>query len=103
MEIGYRNDYGAPADALLIVVDGYDKFFACKVPAGRDEIFVGQLAPGVHDVDVVFSFGGFGKGGRATYPLAVKAGKDASLTVVLDRDDHEQMNAHFESKRPPGP
>ena len=96
LRVSYRNDNGRPADALLIAVDGAPVYLRCTAPEGRAEVFVGLLAPGVHHVDAVYNFGP-GRVGRTPYALKLKPGSNLSITVVLDRDEHEHPTADFES------
>jgi hypothetical protein len=96
--VSYRNDYGRSARALLIAIDGVPAFLECEVPEGPGEVFLGLLEPGLHYVDVVFNFGP-GRVGRAPHAVNVNQGKDSLLTIVIDRDDHEHPDAHFEPKQ----
>ena len=98
LRVSYRNEYGHPADALLIAVDGAAKHLGCAAPEDRGEVFVGPLAPGVHYVDAVYNFGP-GRVGRTPYAFRMKSGRDLTITIVLDRDEHEHPTAHFESTR----
>ncbi len=97
VRLNYRNDYGRSARALLFAVDGVAVKLTCEVPEGAGEVFVGPLEPGAHYFDVVFNFGS-GRVGRSPHLFKVKHGVQIGLTVVLDRDDHEQPQAHVESK-----
>jgi hypothetical protein len=96
LRVSYRNDYGHPADALLIAVDGAPMYLRCAAPERRGEVFVGPLAPGVHHVDAVYNFGP-GRVGRTPHQLKLKPGSNLSITVVLARDDHEHPTADFET------
>lgn len=96
LRVSYRNDYSHPADALLIAIDGAPVYFRCAAPEGTREVFVGPLAPGVHTIDAVYNFGP-GRVGRTPYSLKLKPGSNPSITVVLDRDEHEHPIADFET------
>jgi hypothetical protein len=100
--VSYRNDYGAPADALLIGIDGEPVLLRCRAPEGHGPVFLGLLAPGVHHVDSVFNFGP-GRVGRTPHVLKVKKNEDVWLTAVIDRGDHERPAGDFEEKRMPRP
>jgi hypothetical protein len=95
LRVSYRNDYGRPADALVIAVDGAPVYLRCAAPERQAEVFVGSLAPGVHHVDAVYNFGP-GRVGRTPHALKLKPGGDLSITVVLGRDEHEHPTAAFE-------
>ena len=94
IQLTYRNDYGARADALLIAIDGTPAYFQCGAPEGAGDAFAGRLEPGLHHVDVIYNFGP-GRVGKAPYTLEVKAGRNRSLTVIVARDDRDHPEAHF--------
>ena len=98
--IKYRDGYGQPADALLFALDGVTLMLNCNVSArSAGDLFAGRLSPGIHHLDAVFNFGigKGGRGGRAPLTFKVKPGRTLSLTVVIDRNDHEWPIAFVES------
>ncbi len=98
LRVSFRNDYGSPADALLIALDGVPKYLRCAAPQNRGPVLAERLGPGVHHVDVVYNFGP-GRAGRTPYAFKMKPGSALSITVVLDRDEHEHPTASIESTR----
>jgi hypothetical protein len=99
--IRYRNEYGDPAAGLLFALDGVVVRMVCGVPTGPGDPFSRPLSAGAHHLDVVYNFGG-GRVGRTPYAFRVKPGRDVSISVLLDRNDEEFPDAHFElrSARP---
>jgi sialate O-acetylesterase len=102
IQVTYRNDYGSRADALLIAIDGTPAYFQCGAPEGPGEAFAGALEPGPHHVDVIYNFGP-GRVGKTPYTFEVKPRQNRSLTVIVDRDDHEHPDAHFKLNTSPAP
>jgi hypothetical protein len=93
--LSYSNDYGRPADALLLALDGVPLLLTCGVFETTDDVFSGPLAPGVHHFDAVFNFGP-DRVGRSSHAFKVKGGKESSFGVTIGRDSHEHPVVRFE-------
>ena len=97
VRVRFRNAYGRSARALLLALDGTPTRLSCDAGEVEGEVFDGLLEPGVHYLDAVFNFGP-GRVGRSPHRFVVKAGRDLSLTVVIDRNDEEAPIAYVEPR-----